>query len=103
MDGTALENVDEYLYLGHIIKLAKENQADEMKRRKGLTWTVFGRLSHILKNKEIPLNLKRKVFDTCILPVATWCFETITMTKRSTEYLRVMRRTMEHIKLEVSP
>jgi len=54
-----LDIVDEYL--GHFIKMVKENQTAEIKRRIKLTWIAFGKLSHIVKNPDIPINLKRKM------------------------------------------
>ena len=43
-----LEKVDEHVYLGHNIKLGKDNQTAEITRRIGLTWAAIVRLSHIL-------------------------------------------------------
>lgn len=48
IENHTLEVVDEYVYLGHIIKLGKNNQTAEITRRIGLSWTAFGRLSYIL-------------------------------------------------------
>jgi len=72
--------VDEYL--GHAIKMGKENQ-----------WRY---------NDDIPINLKRKVFNACILPVATYGLETKALTKKYTNNLRIMQRAMERVMLGVS-
>ena len=37
-----VENVNEYVYLGHAIKLGKKKQTAEINRRIGLTWAAFG-------------------------------------------------------------
>ena len=71
-----LETVDEYVYLGHLIQLGKKNQTAEINRRIRASWAAFGKLGYILKNPDIPINLKSKVFDTCVLPVATYELET---------------------------
>lgn len=42
VDGQAIENVSEYL--GHNIKLGRENQTAELRRRIGLSWAAFGKL-----------------------------------------------------------
>ena len=68
----SVENVNEYVYLGHTIKLGKKNQTAEISRIIGLTWAAFGRLRYILKDETIPINLKRKVYESCILPMATY-------------------------------
>lgn len=71
IEGKEREKVDEYVYLGHQIKLWKENQKVEITSRVGMTWAAFGKLRFILKNPDIPLNLKRKEHDMWILPVLT--------------------------------
>ena len=65
-----VKNINVYVYLGHAIKLGKKNQTAEINRRIGLTWAAFGRLRYILKDGTIPINLKRKVYKSCILSVA---------------------------------
>ena len=47
-----VENVNEYVYLGHAIKLGKKKQTAEINRRIGLTWTAFGGLRYKLKFKK---------------------------------------------------
>jgi hypothetical protein len=59
-------------------------------------------MGYILKNKKIPINLKKKVYDACILPVATYGLETVTLSKLSAERLRVTQRAMERAMLGVS-
>ena len=39
-------------------------------------WRRFGKYSHFLKDRKIPICLKRKIMDTVILPAMTydlWC------------------------------
>lgn len=102
IDGTQLENVEEYIYLGHAIKIGKENQTAEIKRRIRLAWVGFGKMNYIFRNCSIPINLKRKVFDTCILPIATYGLETMAMTRKTANQLRVMQRAMERAMLGIS-
>lgn len=58
------EKVEEYTNMGHTIKLDKENQSGDIYRRIRLTWGPTEKSSGILKNKNFPINRKRKVFDT---------------------------------------
>lgn len=97
-----IENVDHYVYLGHLIKLGKENQKSEITRRVKLTWAAFGKLKHVLQNPDIPIHLKRKVYDMCILPVATYGLETISITKGSADLLETTQRAMERAMLGIS-
>lgn len=101
IEGNIINNVDQYIYLGHTIALGKPNQTAEINRRVRLSWAAFGKLSYVLKSK-IPINLKRKVFDTCILPVMTYGAETLTLTVKSAEKLRVAQRAMERAMLGIS-
>ena len=89
-----IEIVENYEYLGHNLKLGLGNQTAEVRRRVGLDWAAFERLSYIFKSK-MKNSLKRKVFDKCVLPVLTYGAETLTLTKASTKKLRVVQRPME--------
>lgn len=82
-----IERVEEYIHLGHTIKIEKDNQSAEITRRIGLTWAAMGRLNHILRDPKIPINLKKKVHNTCVLPVTTYGLETVTLTRSSAHRL----------------
>ena len=73
--------------------MGKKNQTAEINRRIGLTWAAFGRLRYILKDETIPINLKRKVYESCILPVATYGLKTMTLTE-SVNRLRTTQMAM---------
>jgi hypothetical protein len=98
---TVIERVDSYVYLGHKLKLGLDNQTAEIKRRIGLAWAAFGKLRLIFKSK-MNNSLKRKVFDTCVLPVLTYGAETLTLTKASEKKLKVAQRAMERSMLGIS-
>ena len=66
---------------------------------------MFGRFCWgcpLLRNKKTPINLKKKVYEACVLPVATYGLETTTLTKKSAERLRVTQRAMERAMLGIS-
>ena len=98
---TVIERVENYVYLGHKLKLGLGNQMAEVKRRIGLGWAAFGKLRMIFKSK-MNNSLKRKVFDSCVLPVLTYGAETLTLTKASENKLRVTQRAMERSMLGIS-
>lgn len=101
MNGGFLRQASSYKYLGHEIRIGRDNQTCELKRRIGLTWGAFGKLKHIFKSN-IPICLKRKVFDQCILPVLTYGAETLTLTKQSIDKIRITQRKMERSMLGLS-
>ena len=90
-----------YKYLGHEIQIGKNNQTNEIQRRIGLGWAAFGKLRETFKS-DIPICLKRKVYEQCVLPVITYGAETLTFTKKSAENLRVAQRAMERAMLGIT-
>ena len=70
-------------------------------RRSILAWAAFGRLRDILKS-DIPISLKRKAFNQCVLPVLTYGAETLTLTKLSMRKLQVTQRRMERSMLDLT-
>src|ERR1700744_6356930 len=96
-----IEVVESYIYLGHCMKLGLLNQTAEVRRRIGLGWAAFGTLRTIFKSK-MNNSLKRKVFDSCVLPVLTYGAETLTLTKASSNKLRVAQRAMERSMLGIT-
>ena len=62
VDNETLEVVEEYNYLGLILKLTRDNE-HEIKRRITLGWKAFDRQSKIMKSF-LPICLKRKVYNT---------------------------------------
>src|SRR6202012_1936086 len=96
-----IERVDSYIYLGHKLKLGLDNQTAEVKRRIGLGCAAFGKPRLIFKSK-MNNSLKRKVFDSCVLPVLTYGAETLKLRKASEKKLRVTQRAMERSMLGIS-
>lgn len=84
IDGQTIEKIDKYVYLDHEIKLGREDQTAEIDRRVSMTWAVFGKLSFIFKNPEVPINLKKKIHNTCILSVMSYGLER-SLTIKSTQ------------------
>ena len=101
VDGSALEVVDEYVYLGQIVQLGRSNFEKEVNRRIQLGWAAFGKLRHIFSS-QLPQSLKTKVFDQCVLPVMTYGTETWSLTMGLIRKLKVTQRAMERAMLGVS-
>lgn len=72
IDNYVLEKVNEYIYLGQILNMGKENQTAEIHRSIRLPWAGFGRLTFVLKYLKIQQYQKSKVFNQCMLPVLTY-------------------------------
>jgi len=58
-----------------------------------MAWSSFGRLLFIFKSK-LPMCLKRKVYNQCVVPVMQYGCETWTLNVQTTQRLRVTQRAM---------
>ncbi|CAG9826203.1 unnamed protein product [Diabrotica balteata] len=96
-----LETVSEYIYLGQIMKVNKENQTAEITRRIRLAWAGFGKLSWILKSTKIKQYLKTRIYDQCILAILTYGSQTGTLTKSNIDKIVKAQRAMERSMLGV--
>ncbi len=72
-----IEQVKEYVYLGQRFSLQAKNS--EIRRRIKAGWQAFGRYNTIMKGN-LPICLKRKVYNQYILPAITYGAETWTLT-----------------------
>ena len=95
-----LEQVEEYNYLGQIIKLEKDHEI-EIKRRITIGWKAFYKNKDIMKST-LPICLKRKVYNECIIPAMTYGCETWKLTKALENKLRVAQRSMERAMLGIT-
>lgn len=66
---------------GHEIRIGKDNQTCEIYRRIGLSWAAFGKMRDVFK-KNIPICLKRRSYEQCVLPMIIYGSKTLILTKR---------------------
>ncbi|XP_047998769.1 uncharacterized protein LOC125236115 [Leguminivora glycinivorella] len=103
IDNNLIEYVEQYTYLGQVISPQNLMQ-QEVDTRIGNSWKRYWSLREIMKNNQIPTNLKSKVFNTCILPCLTYGCQTWALTDKERRALQVcqnsMERSMLHIKLK---
>ena len=92
--------MNEYLYLGQLMKLEKDHDS-EIKRRITIGWKTFGINKDVLKSN-LPMCLKRKVYNACVIPAMTYACETWKLTKRTENLLRVAQRAMERAMLGIT-
>lgn len=89
-----IEYVNEYVYLGQIISPI-DLTTKEIERRIGHAWKSYWSLKEIMKNTEISMTVKRKLFNTCIMPVLTYGCQTWALTKSHTRKLEVCQNAIE--------
>ena len=95
-----LEQVNRYIYLGRMMTMNDDIMAEILNRTK-LSWKAFGKKSTIFKSN-MPICLKRKVFNQCVLPVLTYGCETWTLNTKAAQKLKVTQRSMERQMLNIS-
>lgn len=89
-----LEYVNEYIYLGQLVS-STGNIQKEIERRIANTWKRFWSLSEIMKNKEMPMAEKRKVFNVCILPCLTYACQTWALTEQQQNKINICQNGIE--------
>lgn len=87
LENMEVEAVEKYTSLGHEVRISRDNQTCELSRRISLGWAAYGKLRDIF-GADIPISLKRKTFNQCVLPVLTYGAETLTLTKASAKNCR---------------
>lgn len=89
-----VEYVDEYIYLGQIISHT-DTTTKESKRRIANGWKRYWSLKEIMKSTDLSIGIKRRVFNTCVLPCITYGSETWALTKHHRNMLEHCQRAME--------
>ncbi|KAJ8715585.1 hypothetical protein PYW07_010067 [Mythimna separata] len=87
VDGQVLQYVDEYTYLGQIVSF-KNRQDREIKRRIQNAWKTFWAFKEHMKGS-LPMTLKRKLIDMCILPVLTYGAQSWSLTEQQKSKLKI--------------
>ena len=72
--------MESYIYLGQITTTNRKSE-DEIKERIRKSWSCFGKKREIFMDKNLPLSLKRQVFNLCIMPTTTYGCETWAINK----------------------
>ena len=80
INGTEIEKVTNYKYLGQTIAMENSTKQEVSIRIKA-GWSVFGKYREIFLDRHLPISLKRRVFDQCVLPAVTYGCQTWSLTK----------------------
>ncbi|KAG7297348.1 hypothetical protein JYU34_013337 [Plutella xylostella] len=94
IDNNEIEYIEDYTYLGQTMSF-HDKMTKEIDKRVANAWKRFWSLKEIMKSKTTKMSIKRKVFNTCILPVMTYGCETWALTKAHMHKLQVCQRSME--------
>lgn len=89
-----IEYVHEYIYLGQLIS-TEDCMTKEIERRITNTWKRYWSLSEVMKNNEMPIKEKRKVYNMCILPCLLYGCQTWAMTEQLANKIKVCQNSIE--------
>ncbi|GBP74986.1 Putative uncharacterized transposon-derived protein F52C9.6 [Eumeta japonica] len=94
VEQTQISYVDEYIYLGQLIS-PEDNINKEVERRIAKGWKKYWGAKEIMKDKNLHISTKSKLFNTCILPVLTYGSETWALTRNIAKKLSTCQHAME--------
>lgn len=89
--GIEFEEVDKYKYLGVMITNKGDREA-EIKEKLFATNKAYHMHKKLLKSKLLTRTTKMKIYNTIIKPVLMYDAETLTITKKEEEQLRIIER-----------
>ena len=100
VDGHVVEYVEEIRYLGQMIGF--ENRFErEIQERINSSWKSYWRVGRWMKG-DLPMSLKKKLFDSIILPTMTYGAQTWSLTADHGRKLQVCQRAMERSMLGIT-
>ncbi|KAL0821652.1 hypothetical protein ABMA28_005093 [Loxostege sticticalis] len=73
--GEKIEYVNKFVYLGQSISF-DNNVENEVQRRIALAWKKYWSFREIMKNKQVNIRVKKKLYDSAILPCLTYGSQT---------------------------
>ena len=101
VNNTQIENVESYVYLGQRFSLRDKNQDKEILQRITAGWTAYAKHRDIFKSN-FAICLKRKVYNSCVLPAMTYGAETWSLTKQAQKKLAAAQTKMERSMLNIT-
>jgi len=86
VNNQTVEKVENFVFLGSVVP----NTSDDVKRRIALASSAFGRLrANIWNRKDIPYQIKIRLYNALIVPIAIYASETWTLKAEDTRKLSV--------------
>lgn len=100
VEGQNIEYVSQYIYLGQSISFEDQTET-EINRRIATAWKKYWGLKEIMKNRDINIKIKSKLYNMVILPCLTYGCQTWSLRKKDENKLSVHQRKMERSMLDI--
>ena len=101
VDNQMIEEVESYISLGQRISLQEKDMDKEISRRIQAGWKAYNGNKIVFKSN-MPISLKRKVFNQCVLPTMIYGAETWAITKQMRSKIASAQRSMERNMLGIT-
>jgi len=101
LTGEVINFVDQFKYLGQTIEIPL-NQNIEIRKRIQTAWSVFYTHRSFLTCSNVQMELKRKLFNMCVLPAFLYGAESWALRQKERKILAVAQRKMERRMADVS-
>lgn len=99
INNNTLTYVDDYVYLGQVISF-NDSSNKEILRRISLGWKKYWSLKFIMKGN-YEMQLKKLIFDSCVLPVVLYGSQTWSLTKAQANKVNIWQRAIERSVLKI--
>jgi hypothetical protein len=93
VDNEKFQATDVYRYLGQPLSF-NDTEGQQVNARVSSGWKAFWSLKKFFKSF-LPLHLKKRLYDACVLPVLTYGCQTWSLSEVNSEKLAVAQRSME--------
>lgn len=100
LEEVQVEYVEHYIYLGKHISFKSNSNELEIERRIKHAWNKYWGLKEVFKSN-LPLKLKKKTMDSCILPSLTYACQTWKLTKKMKNKISSCQKGMERSMLNI--
>lgn len=99
LDGIQIEAVDEYKYLGCIVSF-EGREMKEINARTAAAWRSFWAMGKFFQS-DMPIYYKKRLMDSCILPILSYGCQCWSLTEGAQEKLAVEQRSMERKMMKI--
>lgn len=100
VNNSPLQYVEDYVYLGKLVSFKKSRHSDDLHKRITASWGKFWSYKEILKST-LPIKLKTKILDSCILPCITYGCQSWIFNKHNRDKIAKCQRAMERSILNI--
>src|SRR5690625_2721667 len=94
VDGEEFKFVERAKYLGGEVSFPLDHRS-EMEKRVQCGWMAWTKLSNLLTSRDLRMEMKRRLFDSCVTSVVLYGCETWALKEADKEALRVTQRKIE--------